>query len=134
GPARVLARRNRRRSHHHRHRRRILPPLGPGRTRARIADPTDLPATRPTRGRRRTPGHGPRRKDPQPVLHPPRIPPPAAGSLVLVLAATLTACGTNGSPADESADTDAGATPHGYVEGAEETAEPQPRLVLADEN
>lgn len=68
------------------------------------------------------------------MIHPPRIPPPAAGSLVLVLAATLTACGTNGSPADESADTDAGATPHGYVEGAEETAEPQPRLVLADEN
>lgn len=52
----------------------------------------------------------------------------------LALAAALTACGTSGSPADESADADDEAAPHGYVEGAEETAEPQPRLVLADES
>lgn len=61
--------------------------------------------------------------------HLPRVLPLTAGALALT--AALTACNPGGSPADESADAEA--TPHGYVEGAEETAEPQPRLVLADE-
>lgn len=46
---------------------------------------------------------------------------------VAAAAAVLTGCA--GGPAGE---TEAEPTPHGYVEGAAEAAEPQPRLVLAD--
>ncbi|MEV0339517.1 zinc ABC transporter permease AztB [Nocardia sp. NPDC050713] len=48
------------------------------------------------------------------------------GPLALVAVLPLVGCG-----ADRVAD-DAESAPHGYVEGAEEAAEPQPRLVLAD--
>ncbi|GHD33901.1 lipoprotein [Nocardiopsis kunsanensis] len=52
----------------------------------------------------------------------------------LVLTAVAAACGTTGAPAEEAGETSPESTPHGYVEGAEEAAEPQPRLVLADED
>ncbi|CAL9332087.1 hypothetical protein SUDANB121_00103 [Nocardiopsis dassonvillei] len=53
---------------------------------------------------------------------------PAAGAGLLV-AALLAGCG----PApEEEPPAEAEETPHGHVEGAEETAEPQSRLVLAD--
>ncbi|MET8778594.1 zinc ABC transporter permease AztB [Nocardia sp. NPDC004654] len=48
------------------------------------------------------------------------------GPLALAAVLPLVGCG-----ADRVAD-DAESAPHGYVEGAEEAAEPQPRLVLAD--
>lgn len=55
---------------------------------------------------------------------------PAAGAGLLA-AALLAGCG----PApQEEPPAEAEETPHGYVEGAEETAEPQSRLVLADED
>ncbi|MFC7329094.1 hypothetical protein [Marinactinospora rubrisoli] len=54
-----------------------------------------------------------------------RIRPAVAGATAVLLAA---GCGSGAAePPDEAA-----ATPHGYVEGAEETAEPQWRLVMAD--
>lgn len=46
-----------------------------------------------------------------------------------VLLTLLTGCGASG---DEDGSTGAGQTPHGHVEGAEETAEAQWRLILAD--
>lgn len=49
-------------------------------------------------------------------------------TLVSALAVTLTACAQDTGTTTSTAET----TPHGYVEGAEETAEPQPRLVVAD--
>ncbi|MBR8744287.1 ABC transporter [Nocardiopsis sp. MG754419] len=49
----------------------------------------------------------------------------AAGLCALLLAGCSGAPTTEGAPETEE-------TPHGYVEGAEETAEPQSRLVLAD--
>lgn len=52
-----------------------------------------------------------------------------AGALALAAAATACSGGANG----EDAEAEPEDTPHGYVEGAEEAAEPQPRLVLADE-
>ncbi|MBE3000582.1 PQQ-binding-like beta-propeller repeat protein [Nocardiopsis sp. HNM0947] len=54
-----------------------------------------------------------------------------AGALALAAAATACTGGTGEEDTDAGADGEA--TPHGYVEGAEETAEPQPRLVVADE-
>ncbi|WP_306367853.1 ABC transporter [Nocardiopsis sp. CC223A] len=56
-----------------------------------------------------------------------RLPASGAG---LLAAALLAGCGP--APQEEPAP-DAEPTPHGYVEGAEETAEPQSRLVLADD-
>ena len=50
----------------------------------------------------------------------------------LALAAAATACTDD--PDEETADAGAETTPHGHVEGAEETAEPHPRLVVADES
>lgn len=50
----------------------------------------------------------------------------------LVAALPLAACGGGTADAGGGPPEPAGQTPHGYVEGAEETAEPQPRLVVAD--
>ncbi|MGH8877886.1 MAG: hypothetical protein ACRD0P_11165 [Stackebrandtia sp.] len=46
---------------------------------------------------------------------------------LVAVCALLAGCASNGKPSAEPS-----ATPHGYVEGAEESAEPQWRLVLAD--
>ncbi|RKS08076.1 hypothetical protein DFP74_3765 [Nocardiopsis sp. Huas11] len=58
----------------------------------------------------------------------------ALGATGLGALLLITGCGdtaTGGSP-EQAAPTEAEETPHGYVEGAEETAEPQSRLVVAD--
>jgi hypothetical protein len=55
---------------------------------------------------------------------------PRTAPAALVCAAGLLLAAGCGAP--EEAPTEEEATPHGYVEGAEETAEPQWRLVLAD--
>lgn len=54
-----------------------------------------------------------------------------AGALALAAAATACSGGADGE--DTGAGAESESTPHGYVEGAEEAAEPQPRLVVADE-
>ncbi|UED87841.1 WD40 repeat domain-containing protein [Streptomyces profundus] len=58
-----------------------------------------------------------------------RTPTLSATATVGALAALLAGCGGGPSPGAEPAPTE---TPHGYVEGAEETAEATSRLVLAD--
>ncbi|PFX05055.1 Manganese transport system membrane protein MntB [Nocardia farcinica] len=49
-----------------------------------------------------------------------------AAAATVAVAAVLTGCAANPEPVQPEP------TPHGYIAGAEETAEPQPRLVLAD--
>ncbi|WP_067649446.1 zinc ABC transporter permease AztB [Nocardia harenae] len=56
----------------------------------------------------------------------PRGPRRVAGVAVAATAGLLAGCGADSAPAPEPD------VPHGYVEGAEETAEAQPRLLLAD--
>ncbi|MBF6210279.1 metal ABC transporter permease [Nocardia puris] len=51
------------------------------------------------------------------------------GAAAVVAAVSVAGCGATG-PVDD----DAEPTPHGYVAGAEETAEPNPRLVLVDKD
>ena len=56
-----------------------------------------------------------------------------AAALVLGLATGLAACGSGDEDARQDAGQDAAeATPHGYVEGAEEATEPQLRLAVSD--
>ena len=56
-----------------------------------------------------------------------------AAALVLGLATGLAACGSGDEDARQAAGQDAAeATPHGYVEGAEEATEPQLRLAVSD--
>lgn len=56
-----------------------------------------------------------------------------AAALVLGLATGLAACGSGDEDARQNAGQDAAeATPHGYVEGAEEATEPQLRLAVSD--
>ncbi|PBO14821.1 hypothetical protein CLM83_33980, partial [Streptomyces albidoflavus] len=56
---------------------------------------------------------------------------PAAPCAPLVASALLPACGSGGGERPAAAPGGSG-VPHGYVEGAEEQAEQQSRLVLAD--
>ncbi len=56
----------------------------------------------------------------------------ASSACALAVSLLLSGCGSDDGSAPE--DTGQEATPHGYVEGAEETAEQQSRLVLTDED